>query len=119
MFGADLTPVQKGWMTIGLLGQLLFTGRMLVQWWASERAGRSLVPRSFWWLSLCGSLMILAYGLSKYDPVIVIGQIMGPIVYSRNLVLLARRGDEHSQPPSAAPAASPPTIPFEEHRRAA
>ncbi len=65
--------------------------RMLVQWIASERARSSVVPTSFWWLSLIGGMMLLTYFLRRGDPVGVAGQLFGVVVYGRNLVLILRR----------------------------
>jgi lipid-A-disaccharide synthase-like uncharacterized protein len=78
---------QAVWLTIGAAAQALFAGRMLVQWWASERAGQSVVPRSFWTLSCVGGTLMLAYACWRQDPVFVVGQLGGLIVYSRNLAL--------------------------------
>ena len=80
------------WFAIGMVGQAVFFSRFLVQWIASERAGRSYVPRIFWWLSLAGSMLLLFYALHRRDPVFVLGQAFGWVVYARNLVLL-RRGE--------------------------
>ncbi len=85
------------WVAVGLLGQALFFSRVLVQWIASERRGRSVVPPSFWVLSLGGSLLLLAYALQQRDPVFVLGQSMGFLVYARNLVLIARHRPPASQ----------------------
>lgn len=78
------------WLCIGLAGQCLFMARFIVQWVHSERHKQSLIPVSFWYLSLIGGLIVLAYGLHKLDPVIILGQLPGTIVYSRNLVLIHR-----------------------------
>ncbi len=78
------------WVGVGLAGQALFSSRILVQWVASERRGQSIVPKSFWWLSLAGSALLLAYALARRDPVFILGQSLGFVVYVRNLVLLAR-----------------------------
>jgi lipid-A-disaccharide synthase-like uncharacterized protein len=78
------------WVSIGLLGQLVFAARFIVQWIASERAGRSVVPVIFWYLSILGSLVVLSYGIHKLDPVIIIGQLPGVVVYSRNLWLIEK-----------------------------
>jgi lipid-A-disaccharide synthase-like uncharacterized protein len=80
------------WVGLGLLGQVLFTGRMLVQWLASERGGRSIVPVSFWWMSLVGASMLLAYFLWRKDVVGVLGQGFGWFVYVRNLWMIHQRG---------------------------
>ncbi len=78
------------WIGVGLLGQCLFMARFIVQWIHSEKHGKSLIPISFWYLSLLGGLVVLAYGLHKLDPVIIIGQLPGTIVYTRNLMLIKR-----------------------------
>jgi len=78
------------WIAIGFLGQACFFSRFLVQWIASERAGRSLIPRAFWYFSIAGGAIILSYALWRRDPVFILGQSMGVFVYLRNLVLLRR-----------------------------
>lgn len=76
------------WVVIGLFGQLLFTGRFLVQWLASERARRSVIPVAFWWFSIGGGLILLAYALYRKDPVFILGQSLGVFIYIRNLWLI-------------------------------
>jgi lipid-A-disaccharide synthase-like uncharacterized protein len=76
------------WLTVGFLGQALFTARFLVQWLASEKKRESVVPVAFWWLSLLGGTAILSYAVFRRDPVIITGQGMGLFVYVRNLMLL-------------------------------
>ena len=78
------------WLGIGLVGQCLFMMRFIVQWIHSERHQQSLIPVSFWYLSLSGGLIVLAYGVHRVDPVIILGQLPGTIVYTRNLMLLRR-----------------------------
>lgn len=90
------------WVALGLLGQGLFAGRMLVQWLVSERERRSVVPVAFWWLSLAGASLLLAYFLWRRDPVGVVGQTTGWIVYFRNLVLLGQRSERTEQRPTAS-----------------
>ena len=75
------------WSGIGLTGQVLFGSRFLVQWIASETAKRSVVPRTFWYLSLLGGVTLFAYACYRRDPVFVIGQGAGLLVYARNLML--------------------------------
>lgn len=82
------------WVGLGLLGQVLFAGRMLVQWLASERAKQSVVPNSFWWLSLLGASMLLAYFIWRVDVVGVLGQITGWFVYVRNLWFIYGGGSQ-------------------------
>ncbi|RMF97167.1 MAG: lipid A biosynthesis protein [Gammaproteobacteria bacterium] len=82
--------IDKIWIGIGLIGQLMFSARFLVQWIASERAGRSLVPMMFWYFSIAGSLILLCYAISRHDPVFTLGQSFGLFVYLRNLYFLKR-----------------------------
>lgn len=77
------------WMLVGFAGQTLFSARFIVQWLASERAGRSIVPTAFWYLSLGGSSILLAYAIHRMDPVFIVGQGAGLAIYLRNLHLLA------------------------------
>ncbi len=86
-----LDRVPTGWLLLGFLGQAGFSARFAVQWLASERRGESVIPRSFWWLSLFGGALLLAYALHRGDPVFVVGQAAGLAVYARNLVLVRRR----------------------------
>lgn len=97
------------WLCVGFTGQLVFTGRFLVQWIASERKGQSIVPVAFWYLSILGSWLLLLYAVYRRDPVIIAGQSLGVIVYSRNLMLIhqGKRANAASRTrgaPSAAPA---------------
>jgi lipid-A-disaccharide synthase-like uncharacterized protein len=78
------------WLVVGFLGQSLFTARFVVQWLASERQHDSVVPVAFWWLSLTGGTALLSYAAWRRDPVIMIGQAMGLLVYVRNLVLVGK-----------------------------
>lgn len=78
------------WVILGFIGQLLFTGRMVIQWIASERAKQSIVPPAFWWMSLLGSSMLIIYFWWRVDIVGVIGQGTGWFVYIRNIFLLRR-----------------------------
>jgi lipid-A-disaccharide synthase-like uncharacterized protein len=86
------TPLGMLWIGLGLLGQLLFTGRMVVQWLASEKSRQSIVPPMFWWLSLIGSLMLLSYFLWRRDVVGIIGQGIGLAIYVRNLHMIYLMG---------------------------
>lgn len=84
------------WLALGLVGQLAFTGRFALQWLYSEYKKRSLIPVGFWYLSLVGSALLLAYAIYRQDPVFILGQSFGIIVYLRNLQLIARRRREPS-----------------------
>ena len=92
------------WIGIGLAGQAAFFSRFLVQWIASERAKQSVVPLSFWYLSLVGSLVLLVYSIHRKEPIIVLGYLPNAFVYVRNLALL-RRG---SAPASPSPGGASP-----------
>ena len=81
---------QLHWLALGLLGNVAFLGRFLVQWVASERAGRSYIPRSFWHLSLIGSALLLGYAIHRRDPVFGLAYLPNGVVYLRNLALLRR-----------------------------
>ncbi len=78
------------WVAIGLLGQVCFFSRFFVQWVASERAGRSVIPRAFWYFSIAGGMILLSYAIWRRDPVFILGQSGGVFIYLRNLVLLRR-----------------------------
>lgn len=79
------------WLAFGYAGQALFTGRMLVQWIATEKKKQSVVPVTFWWLSLFGGLVLLIYFIRRGDPVGMLGQLFGFVVYARNLMLIGSR----------------------------
>lgn len=76
------------WIVLGFVAQLMFTGRFAVQWIASERAGRSVIPIAFWFFSIAGGLLLLAYAIYRKDPVFILGQAFGVFVYLRNLYLV-------------------------------
>lgn len=78
------------WAGLGLIGQLAFFGRMLVQWLASEKAGTSVVPVSFWWMSLVGGMLLFSYFVWRQDFVGVLGQSTGVVIYARNILLLSK-----------------------------
>jgi len=73
-----------------LVGQTLFMMRFIVQWIHSERHQKSMIPVSFWYFSLSGGVIVLAYGIHRVDPVIILGQLPGTFVYARNLILIRR-----------------------------
>lgn len=89
------TATDAAWLIVGLLGQLMFTARFLVQWLASEQAGKSVVPVAFWYFSIAGGVIVLAYGIHKLEPVIILGQLPGVVIYSRNLWLISRENNGH------------------------
>ena len=79
------------WIILGFAGQAAFFLRFFVQWISSERRGESHIPVAFWYLSLAGSALLLAYAIARRDPVFIAGQAFGFVVYGRNIVLVRRR----------------------------
>lgn len=79
----------SGWIVLGFVAQACFTMRFVVQWIASERARRSVVPVAFWFFSLLGGVLLLVYSIHREDPVFIAGQALGLIIYGRNLWLIA------------------------------
>ena len=78
------------WLVFGVIAQLLFAGRFLVQWIASEKQGKSVIPFAFWFFSMGGGLMTLVYGLVKREPVIILGQGLATFIYVRNIMLIIK-----------------------------
>ena len=99
------SPTVMLWLGLGLFGQLLFTGRMVVQWIASERKGSSVVPPMFWWMSLVGSVLLLAYFLWRRDPIGLLGQAFGSFIYLRNIIWILE--GKKLQPVLSTQAADP------------
>lgn len=92
---ADLT-IALLWKIFGFLGQLLFGGRFVVQWLASEKVKKSVIPHSFWFLSFVGGIILFIYALHIQDPVFIVGQGLGLLIYARNIVFVYR--DFQKQP---------------------
>ena len=92
-FWASHSTFELWWIAVGFAAQGLFSARFLVQILASEKARRSVVPDAFWYLSILGGALLLAYAIHRQDPVFILGQAFGLVVYSRNLYFLrvARR----------------------------
>jgi lipid-A-disaccharide synthase-like uncharacterized protein len=88
-------PFGYVWVGLGLLGQVLFTGRMIVQWLVSEKNKKSVVPPVFWWMSLGGSTMLMLYFLWRRDPIGLLGQSFGWFIYVRNLWMIYRPQTPH------------------------
>ena len=92
----QLPAWEKTWLAIGVGGQLLFMARFIVQWIASERNKRSVIPIAFWYLSLFGSLTLLSYAIHRRDPVFILGLSLNSLIYVRNLWLIYRPGRDAS-----------------------
>jgi len=87
----NLSTVEIIFLLIGLFGQGLFASRFIVQWIYSEKKGESAIPIIFWYLSVFGGIGLLIYAIFRQDPVIILGQLFGIIIYVRNLILIYRR----------------------------
>lgn len=85
------------WLAVGLFGQVLFTLRWIFQWLISEKNRRSTMPASFWYSSLIGGTLVLAYGVHKMDPVIILSQF-GVFIYARNIMLMRRNNQSEVEP---------------------
>ena len=79
------------WLFIGFVGQALFGARFIIQWVVSEKKGESTIPLAFWYCSIGGAVVLLTYAIYKQDPVFIVGQSLGSIVYVRNLILIDRK----------------------------
>lgn len=95
------------WLLVSVAGQLLWSGRFLVQWVASERAGRAHFPVPFWWLSLAGNSLLLAYALHRMDPLLICAFALGPVVQVRNLMLGREPAEEGLPQPEPLAQRSP------------
>jgi lipid-A-disaccharide synthase-like uncharacterized protein len=99
------TPVtEKTWLAVGFLAQLMFSMRFIVQWIASERARRSIVPETFWYFSMVGGAMLFAYAIYRLDPVFMLGQGMGLVIYGRNIYFIRAHRKSEAQATATAPA---------------
>ena len=100
--GAILKFLGDPWNILGLAGQALFASRFLIQWAKSEIVGRSIIPVMFWYCSLGGGIVLLAYAIHREEPVFIAGQGLGLLVYGRNLRLIFRERREKRQALEAA-----------------
>ncbi len=85
-----------GWVMLGFVAQAFFTMRFVVQWIASERARKSVIPVAFWFFSIGGGILLLAYALYRRDPVFIAGQALGLVVYFRNVYFIIINGRQSS-----------------------
>ena len=90
----NLSNIEILFLIIGFVGQGLFASRFIIQWIYSEKKGESYIPIIFWYLSIFGGLGLLTYAIFRKDPVIIIGQSFGIIIYLRNLFLIYRKNNE-------------------------
>lgn len=85
LWWASTSTAELAWLAIGFTAQLMFSMRFILQWIASERARRSIVPETFWYFSFAGGSMLLAYAIYRMDPVFILGQGGGLLIYARNI----------------------------------
>lgn len=104
---SSLSAAEIIWVMVGLFGQSMFMMRFLIQWITSERANRSVIPEAFWYFSIAGGAIVLAYGIHRADPVIIIGQLTGVTIYSRNLYFIWRDKLRAARAASAETPAEP------------
>jgi lipid-A-disaccharide synthase-like uncharacterized protein len=90
--------IPKYWLWLGMFGQLMFFTRFIIQWVISEKKKESVIPVSFWYFSLFGSVILLAYSIYRKDPVFIAGMSAGLVIYSRNLILISRKRGSISAP---------------------
>jgi len=83
------------WVAVGFFGQAMFSMRFLIQWITSEKRRESVIPVAFWYFSLAGGATLLAYAIHRLDPVFIVGQAAGLLVYARNLYFIkSQRAEE-------------------------
>lgn len=87
-FLSETPGSELAWLMVGFLAQAMFSMRFLIQWIASERVRKSVVPETFWYFSLAGGAMLFAYAIYRQDPVFILGQGFGLVVYARNIWFL-------------------------------
>ena len=90
-FFLSLSSIELFFLIIGFFGQGVFASRFIVQWIYSEKKGESVIPIIFWYLSIVGGICLLIYAIFRKDPVIILGQSFGILVYTRNLILIYRK----------------------------
>jgi lipid-A-disaccharide synthase-like uncharacterized protein len=95
------------WKAIGWLGNIVFFTRFLVQWYATEKKKRVVVPTAFWWLSLAGALLMLAYSVHKRDSVFICAYALTWIPYTRNLIIHRRHEEAHTECPGCGKSCPP------------
>ncbi len=104
---ASVSLTELIWLTVGFTAQAMFSMRFIIQWIASERARRSIVPETFWYFSFAGGLMLFIYAIYRMDPVFILGQGSGLVIYARNITFIwrAKREEAPLVRPEYKPAA--------------
>ena len=99
--------IETFWLIVGFTGQALFSARFFVQWIASERARRSIIPTAFWFFSMAGGAVLLAYAIYRQDPVFITGQAAGLIIYGRNIFFISKERQEMAAAARVSQAPAP------------
>lgn len=99
---AGVSTTELIWLVVGFAAQFMFAMRFIVQWIASERARRSIVPEMFWYFSVAGGAMLLLYAIYRADPVFILGQGAGLFIYARNIYLIRRERRDGGNPEKIA-----------------
>lgn len=94
---ASTSTTELVWLTVGFTAQAMFSARFIIQWLASERARRSIVPETFWYFSFAGGFMLFVYAIYRMDPVFILGQGSGLLIYARNIHLIWNAKRETAQ----------------------
>lgn len=94
----EFVAKMDAWALFGFFAQAAFSARFVIQWIASERARKSIIPVSFWYLSIAGSTGLLIYAIARTDPVFALGYLFNWIIYLRNLILIQREKASAEQP---------------------
>ena len=95
-FFYNLSTLEIIFLIIGFTGQAIFGSRFIFQWLYSEKLGKSAIPFYFWYLSICGGFFLLIYAIYRMDPVIIVGQLFGIFIYSRNIYLI-KKNDKNNK----------------------
>lgn len=103
------SPYDMMWAGIGVIGQVLFMSRFLIQLYKSEKAKKSVLPVEFWYFSIAGGLITLSYAIHRRDLVFTVAQMLGLIIYFRNLILVYRERRHNAELALAQNSAGPPT----------
>jgi len=106
-----MSTQEKIWVAIGLIGQAMFSMRFVLQWLASEKQKKSVIPITFWYFSIAGSLILLSYAIYRRDPVFILGQSFGMFVYLRNLYFILWHKDKPALSGESETVPMPPECP--------
>lgn len=103
---AGVSTTELIWLSVGFAAQAMFSMRFIIQWIASERARQSIVPETFWYFSFAGGLMLFIYAIYRMDPVFILGQGTGLLIYARNIHFIMQ-GKRQNRPAELKPEYKP------------